>query len=105
MKCIKYVTSIGLNDQTTKRQEITDADALQIIAKAFQTEKQDATLTPGSYGIYTYTTGETVIEHTIRADIYDGDENKIERIINFLKIKLNQESIALETVVINSEFK
>ena len=103
MKKIKYVKlSIGLTDKDTRRQEIKTEDAFNLIANQFLKNKIDASFTEGK-GIYTYDDGFPGLEKTIFCTIlfYEFNE-KIQEICNFLKIALNQESIAIEEGFINS---
>lgn len=103
MDKIKYTKlSIGLNDKDLKKQIVPTEDALQLIASQFLQNKIDVSFTQGK-GIYTYSDGVQGLENTIFCTVLFSDFNEnLQNICNFLKIALNQESIAIEEGFINS---
>lgn len=99
----KNTLFIGLNDKDTRTQIITDEQARKIII-ATACEFVGGVTLSDAYGVYTHDDGERVIEHTITATIYDGDDNAIKAMIKALLLSLNQESIINEQTAVNSEF-
>ena len=88
----EIVVSIGLNDKSTKKQEIATETARKIVFKTFG----DCTI-QDCRGRYTHESGEVVIEKSFRVTIY-ADTSELENITEKckeLKVKLNQESIVL----------
>lgn len=100
----KAVLSIGLNDKKTKKQEIKTEDALEIIAIECLKMVNGVTIVPNCIGVYTHDNGEKVIEPSIHCEFYGENVETIKQLARILCGKLDQESIALETVEINSEF-
>ena len=97
---IKYILSIGLNDKNTKKQEIETKTAWNKIIGILQDNYIEGATVYEAKGIY-----KLESENTARVEILDfeGDSyNKIIGAIKDLKIELNQECIALETVETNS---
>lgn len=103
MKMMKVVMYIGLNDQATKRQEITTKEALDAVVEIILPEAGGATISDAR-GIYTHEDGTTVVENTIRAELFDPPAEVIRRIVKKLKKRLNQESIAVERQEVNTVF-
>lgn len=103
MDKIKYTKlSIGLNDKDLKKQVISTVDALQIISNQFLQNKIDCSFSEGK-GIYTYSDGFQGLENTIFCTIlFCSFDDKIKAICDFLKLALNQESIAVEEGFISS---
>lgn len=100
----KAILSIGLNDKETKKQEIKTEDALEIISIECLKMVSGVTIVPDCIGVYTHDNGEKVIEKSVRCEFYGENIETIKQLAKTLCGKLNQESIALETVEINSEF-
>ena len=97
---IKYVLSIGLNDKNTKKQEIETKMAWDKIINILQNNYIEGATVYEAKGIY-----KLESENTARVEILDFEGNAYNKIIGAikdLKIELNQECIALETVETNS---
>lgn len=103
MEKIKYTKlSIGLNDKDLKKQLIPTVDALQLISNQFLQNKIDCSMTEGK-GIYTHNDGTPTIENSIFITcLFCSFDDKIKSICDFLKLALNQESIAVEEGFISS---
>lgn len=100
----KITISVGLNDKETKVQEIaTDAAKGIIINNIFAVGLEGATITMGT-GIYKHENGEIVVENTVIAAFYTNEVDKVVNLCNILKKDLNQESIAMEIIEIESNF-
>lgn len=100
----KLVISIGLNDKDTKTQVITNANAMQIVNNCF-TSRLEAFTTYFAKGVYTHENGAIVEENTIRVEVVtftDKDRTNTVDAIKDIKTLLNQESVLLESQVVNS---
>ena len=93
---------IGLNDKDTKRQELTNLDAkAEISAILFKYFPNGFTLQE-CQGMYRHEDGTVVCENTIKVTLFNYEFVGIADVINEIKCKLNQESVAteyLETIV------
>ena len=94
---------IGLNDKDSKRQEIGTIDAAKIIKRILCGFFEGATISEAE-GIFTHENGATVIEKTIRAEIFDPAEAKVKKAAEQLKKALNQESIAVKIESVDVRF-
>lgn len=92
-KIRKSTFSIGLNDQDTKTQIITDGRAHEIIMDAILRYYPDGATVYDVRGVY-----RGQIEKTVRVEILFSDETRDALFIEELKKALNQECIALETM-------
>ena len=93
---------IGLNDKDTKCQEITNLDAkAEISAILFKYFPNGVTLQE-CQGMYRHEDGTVVCENTIKVTLFNYEFVGISNVIEEIKHKLNQESVAteyLETIV------
>lgn len=89
-----YILSIGLLDQTTKKQEISTEEAYKMILDLFCKKIGGATIYE-AHGVYTHEDGTIIDEPTIRAESFTDDEAAVFEIIQEAKKLLNQESIGL----------
>ena len=87
----------GLKDKKTRKQEISTADALEIVRGYLDTIKQDATIYTAR-GLYTHEDGGRVSENTIIIELMFIEHGRAVEIARALKIALNQESIALQMI-------
>lgn len=94
---------IGLNDQNSKRQEISTIDAFKIVSRVLREKCGGATITQAT-GIYTHEDGTIVEETTLRCEIFGATLETVTEAAKMLKLILNQESIALSEVVTKSTF-
>lgn len=87
---------IGLNDKDTKRQEITNLDAKTEISRILFKYFPDSFTLQECQGMYRHEDRTVVCENTIKVTLlcYDISNNVIEE----LKLKLNQECIAVEFI-------
>ena len=95
----KYAFYLGLNDKETKKQEIATPAAIEKAARYFK----DCTITECT-GFYTHDNGDVVTEKTLKIEKIDfnGDFNMIAAAED-LKRMFNQESVAVESVITNSQ--
>lgn len=99
----KTTICVGLLDKDSKQQEVNTLDAYKVAANIFAATTGGATITQGT-GVYTHDDGEIVIEPTLVCVVYGSDVATIEKAAAQLKVALNQESVAIETVESNSRF-
>lgn len=89
---------IGLNDKDTKQQELSNLEAkAEISAILFRYCPLGFTLQE-CQGMYKHNDGTVVCENTIKVTLLDYDACMIFEIVEDLKRKLNQESIAVEFI-------
>lgn len=100
---IKTTLYIGLNDKDTKQQKIDTLEAVKIVTNII-TDQADGGTIYNATGIYKHDDGTIVIENTLRVELIDIEPGTIARIIDIIKIALNQESIIKQTETIISEF-
>ena len=93
---IKYNIYIGLNDKDTKRQEITNLDAKTEVSRILFRYCPNGFTLQECQGMYKHDDGTVVCENTIKVILlcYDISNDIIEE----LKLKLNQECIAVERI-------
>lgn len=100
---LKFTVITGLNDKKTKKQEISTETAYQIIFETLENNSvEGATLTEAK-GFYTHNNGEIVIEKSIKIELLFIKYATVKAIAEELRIKLNQESIVIESLELNSE--
>lgn len=89
---------VGLNDKDTKLQELSNLEAkAEISAILFRYCPNGFTLQE-CQGMYKHNDGTVVCENTIRVTIFDYEFTGIFNVIEELKQKLNQESVAVEYI-------
>lgn len=99
----KVTLYIGLNDKDTLTQKISTEEAIEIIANIF-TGYSDGCTIYNAVGYYKNHDGEITIENTLKVEIFDISDKKLDMAIKVIKLMLNQESIAKQTEIVNSEF-
>lgn len=100
----KYTFYIGLNDKNTKKQVVNTMYAQQFIITQFFNAGIDCTLTTG-LGCYTHDNGSKTIENSIIVECIDFNndiEDKYNVVLSDIKFELNQESIAIQKISIES---
>lgn len=98
---IKYTIYIGLNDQDTKRQEISTLEAFKIVQNILSDKTGGGTVYNAT-GIYKHDNGDIVIENTLRVEIVFAPLEAVQDAIRVIKSALNQESVILQTENIES---
>ena len=96
---------VGLNDKDTKNQLIASEVAKQVINYVLVKNGLDFTLFECK-GVYTHESGEIVIENSFKIEIlcFNPDSQKpISKVIESLKVMLNQESIVVTSESIKSK--
>ena len=98
----KSVFFIGSNDKETMKQKIPSDKMQEIILKTFLKKYKGFTILP-CQGVYTMESGQIVIEKSFQVIVYFSNEQDDLKICESLKKKLNQESIAVESGLVDSQ--
>lgn len=98
----KFTLYVGLNDKDSKKQEIGTLDAYKMVRNAALQLFDGATISEAD-GIYKHDDGGFTVEKTLRIELLFTDMQTVKQFAEQLKVLLNQESIALQREVIESE--
>ena len=98
----KYTLYVGLNDKDTKVQEIATLEAYKIINKLLLSYTDGATIFE-AVGIYKHDDGSFVTENTLRIELMFIEKSAVKEIVENIKKILNQESVAVQREVVESE--
>lgn len=93
----------GLNDKETKMQKIDTVEAYKIASNICMQLFDGCTIYTAD-GIYKHDDGTIVIEKTLKIELIDADDDKIELLTLQLKSIFNQESILKTVETVNFEF-
>ena len=94
-----FTLYIGLNDKDTKKQIISTSKAKQLVARICG----DCTIS-NAIGHYTHEDGQKVTEKSLRVELFCKADNQVKSYCKQLKRILNQESIAINTQVVQTTF-
>jgi uncharacterized membrane-anchored protein YitT (DUF2179 family) len=100
---LKFTVIAGLNDKETKKQEISTETAYKIIFKTLKNNGVEGATLTEARGFYTHNNGDIVIENSIKIELLFIDYSTVKNIAEELRIKLNQESVVIESIELNSE--
>ena len=98
----KYTLYLGLNDKDTKTQKFDTITSYKITQDIILNHTDGATISLND-GIYTYKNGEIIIEKTLKIELLFINEIKTKAIIQELKERFNQESIAIQEILIKTD--
>ena len=101
----RYTLYVGLNDKDTKTQKIDTIEAYKVCENMCADFFGGATIFDAK-GIYKHDDNTIVIENTLRIEILEFDDSILENVREFVRILksiFNQESIAVNIEVVNSE--
>lgn len=98
----KYTLYLGLNDKDSKVQEVATVEAYKIVSNLI-TAKFDGGTIFEAKGIYKHESGEVVTETTLRIELLFAAEKDVRELVATLKVIFNQESVAVQREVINSD--
>ena len=87
-----YKIYIGLNDQLTKRQEISTEKALIDVSEYLANNFEGATAY-NAIGIYKHENGEIVRENSIVIELVFVNDEDVTKMINHFRVIFNQESV------------
>lgn len=100
---VKHTLYIGLNDKETKTQKIDTVEAYKIAENILINTCGGATIY-NAMGIYRHENGETVIENSLRVEIWGCTDDQVMNAAMLLKTALNQETIGYQTETVISKF-
>lgn len=99
----KFTLYLGLNDKDTKVQEIATVEAYKLVTRLLAAEFGGGTVFEAT-GVYKHTPeNATVIETTLRIEILFAEESAVRAFVEELKKLFNQQEIAVQSEVIQSE--
>lgn len=98
----KFTLYLGLNDKDTKQQKINTLEAYKIVSNILASDFGGGTIFEAQ-GIYKHDNGTIVFEKTLRIEILFAEFAQIKTLVSNLKKIFNQESIAVQREIINSE--
>lgn len=98
----KFTLYVGLNDKDSKVQEIATLEAYKIINNLLLTYTDGATIFE-AVGIYKHEDGSFVTENTLRIELMFIEKKAVKEIVDNIKRLLNQESVAVQREVVESE--
>ena len=98
----KYTIYLGLNDKDSKVQEVSTLEAYKIVSNLISADFGGGTIFEAK-GIYKHEDGTIVTETTLRIELLFAEEIQVKEFVETLKKLFNQESVAVQQEVINSE--
>ena len=101
----RFTLYLGLNDKDSKTQKIDTLEAYKIVENMLASMFNGGTIF-NAHGVYKHDNGQVVIENTLRIEILEFDNSIIDNVREFVRILkdvFNQESIAVQIEVCNSE--
>ena len=100
---LKFTVIAGLNDKETKKQEVTTAEAYNIIIEQLQKNGVEGATFTECRGFFTHHDGAVVFENSIKTELLFITEKQARQIAEDIRTALNQESTVLEIINIDSE--
>jgi hypothetical protein len=98
----KYTLYVGLNDRKAKVQLISTLEAYKMINNVLLQYVDGATIYE-AHGIYKHDDGTFTTENTLRIELLFVERETVKTIVETLKKMLNQEKIAVQHEVVESE--
>ena len=98
----KRVLFVGLFDKDTKTQKIDTVAACNLIQNIILSNGLDGATISNATGIYKHDDGQIIIEPSVRIELLFATEKQIKNICEAIKTALNQESVVLESQIIES---
>lgn len=98
----KYTLYMGLNDKDAKVQLVSTLEAYKLVTNLLTSYTDGATIFEAD-GIYKHDDGTIVTEKTLRIELMFIDRSTVKTIVDMLKKLFNQESIAVQHEVVESE--
>ena len=98
----KFTLYLGLNDKETKMQKIATVEAYKIVENLITSRFDGGTIFEAR-GIYRHEDGTIVTETTLRIELLFAEEQEVRDLVETLKSVFNQESVAVQKEVINSQ--
>lgn len=91
----RYTIYIGLNDRTTRRQDIRTERALGLVANAVRYWLGNGTITEAT-GVYTHDDGEAVTERTLVVTATHDKPEAVNAFAEAIREAFNQECVYIE---------
>jgi len=103
IKFTKHEVMVGLNDKVTKTQLVPTIEAFKAVSSIVARYYDGASIYQGN-GVYKHDDGSVVFEESLKIDIivFDKKNDDINGLIEELKLRLNQESVAIQTSRVSS---
>lgn len=98
----KFTLYLGLNDKDTKTQQISTLEAYKIVSNILAKDFGGGTIFEAR-GVFTHANNDVVFETTLRIEILFAELPQIKSLVELLKKIFNQESIAVQQEVVDSE--
>ena len=99
----KYILTLGLNDKDTCKPAFSESKAVEMVCNLLlQRGFKGASITSGRGFYKMESTGETVFEDFIKIEFMFVEPQKVIDFASVLKAVFNQESVAFETVNVDS---
>ena len=98
----KFTLYLGLNDKDSKQQEVSTLEAYKIVSNLISADFDGGTIFEAK-GIYKHEDGTIVTETTLRIELLFAEQPQVKALTAVLKKLFNQESIAVQEEVINSQ--
>lgn len=98
----KFTLYLGLNDKDKKVQLISTVEAYKIVSNLITKRFAGGTIFEAK-GIYKHESGQVVTETTLRVELLFAEEKDVRDLVKILKDIFNQESVAVQKEIINSE--
>lgn len=98
----KFTLYLGLNDKDTKVQQISTLEAYKIVSNLISADFGGGTIFEAK-GIYKHEDGTIVTETTLRIELLFAEEIQVKELVCTMKKLFNQESVAVQQEVINSQ--
>lgn len=98
----KFILFMGLNDKDSKVQLFSTLEAYKLAMNIIKKFCNGGTVSEAT-GFYTHDDGTIVTETSLRIELLFIDKPTCKKIVDALKVAFNQESIAVQCEVVNSE--
>ena len=99
----KYTLYVGLNDKDSKIQKVNTVEAYKTIENLLLNLNVEGATIFEAKGLYKHENGEYVTENTLRIEIMFGEKPIVKQLVDSIKLILNQESVAVQREVVESE--
>lgn len=99
----RYTVYIGLNDRTTRRQDIRTERAVELISEAVRTFFGFGTITTAT-GVYTHDDGTPVVETTVVVSVTGVDADTVAHFAKAARDAFNQESVYIESDTVATRY-
>ena len=99
----KYTLYVGLNDKDSKIQKVNTVEAYKIIENLLLNLNVEGATIFEAKGLYKHENGEYVTENTLKIEIMFVEKPIVKQLVDSIELILNQESVAVQREVVESE--